>query len=339
LTQSLTYRQHYDPNQRVIAITGVSSHIGTELIKRLEKDRRYKKILAIDICRPNIPLGKTEFHKVDLTQPTADAAVARVLSRGEADSLVHLAFLSRPTHHATWAHELEAIGTMHVLNACAACHIRKVVSWSLCALYGPSPTNPNYLEETREPECVAESRFFRDKLEAEKLALRFQKENPQSVVTILRTAPIIGPQIDNYVTRYLSLPLVPTLMGYDPLIQLLHEEDAVGAFKLAVDADFPGIFNIAGDGVLPLSTVLSMAGLLALPIPGLFTNSLAKIMWMTQLADTPPVFLDFLRYICVASTTKTKRVMGYSPRYPIAEIVAHYAGFDKRPEITLGGRS
>jgi UDP-glucose 4-epimerase len=128
LTQSLTYRQHYDPNQRVIAITGVSSHIGTELIKRLEKDRRYKKILAIDICRPNIPLGKTEFHKVDLTQPTADAAVARVLSRGEADSLVHLAFLSRPTHHATWAHELEAIGTMHVLNACAACHIRKVVS-------------------------------------------------------------------------------------------------------------------------------------------------------------------------------------------------------------------
>ena len=80
------------------------------------------------------------------------------------------------------------------------------------------------------------------------------------VVTVLRTAPILGPTVHNYVTRYLARRVVPTMMGFDPLGQFLHEVDAIAAFKLAIDRDFPGIFNIVGDGVLPLSTVIKLAG-------------------------------------------------------------------------------
>jgi UDP-glucose 4-epimerase len=321
---SLVTRSTFDPEHRVVAVTGAHSFLGTEVIRRMEHDRRYAKVLAIDIRRPTIPLTKTQFYKVDLTLPSADGDVAHILKREKADTLVHLAFLSKPTHNTTWAHELEAIGTMHVLNACAACRIHKFVMWSLTALYGPSPTNPNFLDEERRLQGVPGSRFFSDKLEADRLAHRFRAENPGTTVTILRMAHILGRQIHNYVSNYFALPVVPVMMGYDPLVQLLHEQDAVDVLKLAIDADFGSDYNVAGDGVLPLSTVLALAGRVALPIPHAVAYPLAKVMWMTQVFDAPPMYLDFMRYLCVVDTTRVRREMGFSPRFDVRQIVADF---------------
>ncbi|MFH1130243.1 MAG: NAD-dependent epimerase/dehydratase family protein [Pseudomonadota bacterium] len=325
-SESLAIRHVYDPDNRVIAVTGAISFLGTNLIRKLEQDRRYQKILAIDIGKPEIPLVKTEFHKIDLTQPTADVAIAKVLKQQNADTLVHLAFLSKPSHNKSWAHELEAIGTMHVLNACTACRVKKVIIWSLTALYGPHPQNPNYLGEESETRGIPNSRFFEDRIEAERLAIRFQKENPQSVVSILRTAPIIGPKINNYVVKYLKPRVVPVLMGYDPLVQLLHEEDAVTAFKLCVDQDFSGKFNLAGKGVLPLNTVLGLAGRIPVPIPRFAANRLVNFFWMTQISNSPPGFLDFLRYLCVADTSRSRRIMGFVPKYDIRQTILDFTG-------------
>ncbi len=322
----LVVRPSYDPDHRVVAITGAHSFLGLELIKLLENDRRYLKVLAIDIRKPELPLGKTLFHKLDLTLPNADAEVAQVLKRDHADTLVHLALLSKPTHNTAWAHELEAIGTMHVLNACAAVRVHKVVLSSLSAVYGATPQNPNYLTESHRPVGVPQSRFFTDKLEAERLARRFAAENRGSVVTTLRMANILGRRYNNYVARYFSLPVVPVMMGYDPLIQLLHEEDAVAALKLALDADFDGEFNVAADGVLPLSTVLALAGKLTLSIPHLVAAPLAQVLWMTQVLDMPSSWLEFLRHLCVVDTSKIRQEMGFTPRHDIRRIVAEFAG-------------
>jgi UDP-glucose 4-epimerase len=329
---SLVIRPSFDPDHRVVAITGAHGYLGSQIIRRLEGDRRYHKVLAIDIRKPDLPLGKTQFHKVDLTLPNADVEVAHVLKREEADTLVHLAFLSHPTHNASWAHELEAIGSLHVLNACAACKVHKVVMWSLAMVYGPHPLNPNFLDEQQKLNGVPNSRFFGDKIEAERLARRFRKENPASIVTILRTSTILGRQIKSYFSNYFSLPVAPVLLGYDPLLQLLHEEDAVAAFKLAIDADFNGTYNIAGDGVLPLHTVLALLGRPMLPLPHFLAFPLAKALWMTQILDAVPAFLDFLRYLCVVDTGSARREMGFSPRYNIQQIVSEFAAPSRRPD-------
>src|SRR5438876_11999932 len=102
----------FDPEQRIVAVTGAYSYMGAELIKRLERDRRYYKVLAIDIRKPTFPMSKTQFHKIDLTLPTADADLAAIWKREGVDTVVHAAFLSTPTHANAWAHELESIGTM-----------------------------------------------------------------------------------------------------------------------------------------------------------------------------------------------------------------------------------
>jgi len=325
--KELVKRATFDPEQRVVAITGAYSFMGAELIKRLERDRRYYKVLAVDVRKPTFPLHKTQFHKVDLTLPTADADLAAIWKREGVDTVVHAAFLSSPTHAAAWAHELESIGTMHVLNAAAECQVRKLVVWSQTIVYGAHPLNPNFLTEEHPLRGDASrSRYVKDKVEAEKQVQRFRKENTDTIVTTLRTAATLGPTIRNFATRFFARPMAPTLMGYDPLMQFVHERDAVDAFALAVDHDYPGEFNVVGEGVLPYSTILAMMGKVPLPMPHFLAYPLSQALWATQVFDSPPNFLDFLRFLCVADGAKARRVMGFTPRWDIKTTIQDFLG-------------
>lgn len=325
--KALVPRPPFDPEQRVVAVTGAYSFIGAELIKRLERDRRYYKVLAIDIRKPTFAMSKTQFHKIDLTMPTADADLAAIWKREGVDTVVHTAFLSSPTHANAWAHELESIGTMHVLNACAETAVRKLIVWSQTVVYGAHPLNPNFLTEEHELRGhLSRSRFVKDKVEVERQVRRFFHEHPDTIVTTLRTAATLGPRIRNFATRFFARPLAPTLMGYDPLMQLVHERDVIDAFNLAVDNDFPGEFNVVGEGVLPYSTILAMMGKVPLPMPHFLARPLSQALWATQVFDSPPNFLDFLRFLCVADGAKAKRVMGFAAAYDIKATIHDFLG-------------
>src|SRR3984885_11182003 len=181
---------------RVVAITGACTYLGSELVRRLEEDRRYGRVLALDIRPPALaPGSKVEFVKLDLTQPTVDGELASLLERERVDTFVHGAFLSHPTHAAEWAHELEDVGTMHVLNACAGIEPRRFVMISTTLVYGAHPKNPNFLTEDAELRGHRDSRFVNDKVRAERQALRFAKEHPNVEVCTLRFAPILGPTV------------------------------------------------------------------------------------------------------------------------------------------------
>lgn len=326
--------------KRVVAVTGAASFLGRELIRRLEADRRYTKVLAIDLRKPAVPLAKTQHHRIDLTLPSADGDLAALWTREQVDTVVHAAFLSTPTHSATWAHELEVIGTMYVLNACGAARVRKLVLSSTTLCYGARPDNPNFLDERHELRGHPRSRFVTDKLEAERLTQRFAGENRDTVVTILRSAATLGPTIGNFASRFFARPVCPVLMGYDPLLQLLHESDAVDGFELAVRLDRPGAYNLVSPGVLPYSTILALMGRLPLPMPTFFAYPLSRALWLTQAFDSPPSFLDLLRYLCVADGAKAERELGFRPRYDIRATILDFLGLlpeSERPRRALAG--
>src|SRR3954451_21425408 len=162
---------------RVVAVTGACTYLGGELLRRLEEDPRYSRVLALDMRPPALaPGGKTEFVKIDLTQPTIDGELATLLQRHAIDTVVHGAFLSHPTHAHDWAHELEDVGTMHVLNACAEVAPARLVMVSTTLCYGAHPRNPNFLTESAELHGHPSSRFLSDKVRAEKQVLRFARE-------------------------------------------------------------------------------------------------------------------------------------------------------------------
>ena len=183
---------------------------------RLEEDPRYSRVLILDVRNPRPeqthPGAKLAFYNLDLTQPTVDDDLATLLDREQVDTVVHGAFLSHPTHAQEWAHELEDVGTMHVLNACAGVEPRRFVMVSTTLVYGAHAKNPNFLTEDAELRGHRDSRFVNDKVRAEKQVQRFAQEHPNVEVCILRFAPILGPTISNMYTRFFTRPVAPVMI-------------------------------------------------------------------------------------------------------------------------------
>ena len=311
---------------RIVAVTGACTYLGVELLRRLQEDPRYARVLALDVRQPPVRGDKIEFIQIDLTQPTVDGELATLLERHKIDTFVHGAFLSHPTHAAEWAHELEDVGTMHVLNACAGVEPRRFVMISTTLVYGAHPKNPNFLTEEAELRGHRDSRFVNDKVRAERQLQRFAKEHPNVEVCVLRFAPILGPTVSNMYTRFFSRVVAPVMMGHDPLMQFVHEQDAAFALKTAVDGNARGAFNIVGKGVLPYTTVLALLGRVPVVMPQLIARQVSKVLWATQLVGSPPSFLDFLLYLCVADGAKAKRELGFSARLSIKRTILDFLG-------------
>ncbi len=317
------------PGGRVVAITGACTYLGTELVRRLEEDRRYARVLLLDVREPPVlaeGATKARYFPIDLTQPTIDAEIATLLEREQVDTVVHGAFLAHPTHASEWAHELEDVGTMHVLNACAAARPARFVMISTTMAYGAHPSNPNFLDETAELRGHKDSRFINDKVRAEKQAFRFARENPATRVATLRMAPLLGPTVSNLFTRFFSRPAAPVMAGHDPLLQFVHESDAAWALKLAVDTDVDGPFNIVGKGVLPYTTVLALMGRVPVPMPYLVARQVSKALWATQVFSSPPSLLDYLLYVCVADGSRARRELGFTARFSIKRTILDFLG-------------
>lgn len=320
---------------RVVALTGASSFLGRNLVGVLEEDDDIEKIIAIDLQAPDTGKQKTRLYEVDLTTPASEERIAEILQAERVDVLLHMSFLSSPTFQTSWAHELESVGTMHLLNAVRQVRLRKLIMWSQTVLYGAHPTNPNFLTERHPLRADSSTPFFADKISAETDLAAFSAKSRGTVVTILRTAPILGPTVRNYVTRYLDRRIVPTLLGFDPLWQFVHEVDATAAFKLTIDEDFPGTFNIVGDGVLPLSTVVRLAGRTSVPIAHPLAEPLVAGLWVAHLAEAPPSFLRYLRYVCVADGEKAANVMRFWPTYSTREALLDYISAQRLRDARL----
>ncbi len=288
-------------------------------------DPSYKHILGIDVRRPRPDAPAVQYAHIDLTEPAADQKLTLEFQQAEIDTVVHLAYLSRPVHQQAWAHELETIGTLYVLNACAAAGVRRVIALSTTMCYGAHPKNPGLLTEDQPLRGAAGSRWITDKVDAEGQLAAHALAYPDSTVTVLRLAPTVGPRIDNYWTRVLRRPLVNTLMGFDPPMQFLHEDDALAALELAVDQTPGGCFNIAPPGVVSLCGALELVQTRALPMPAPLGRAVLQALWTAQINMTPPAFLDYLRYVWLADGSRARSTLGFQAQHSTRDTLLDFA--------------
>jgi len=320
---------------RSVAISGARTFLGKNLLKLIDEDERIRRVVVIDADPPTYAGNKTRSYLVDRTQPNAAARIAEILAAEDVDTFVHLGFLENPVRSAAWAHEFESVGTLNILNACRERRIQRFLLGSSTALYGPHFDNPHFLQETAPLRGVFAAAFFADKIDAERQVEAFAREQSAARVTVLRFAPLIGPTVESYITRWLSRPLVPTLLGFDPLLQFVHEVDAVFALKLALDRALPGVFNIVGEGVLPVSTVVKLVGQNALPLPHFIARRIASLLWLAGASEVPPQMLRFLRHLCVADGQKAQSELGFSPGYTTREAVLAFGSALRLREARL----
>ena len=263
--------------------------------------------------------ARVEFRRLDLTMVGSERILSEALADLRIDAVAHLPLLTAPDDPG-YAHELEAVGTLRMLAGVEKSKVHRLVVASTTWVYGARPDNPGYLSEERTLKAAPRSRYLADKVEMEKQATAFQTSHPDCSVTILRFPIIVGPEVYDPFAAYLTRSVAPTIMGYDPLVQLVHVDDAVRALLLSLTRDVPGQFNIGSRGVLPLSGVLSRVGITRLPLPHPIAGRLLQLLSAVGIVRTPPSLTSFLRYACVGDLTRAEKA-GLAGQRSIEEAV------------------
>ncbi|MCX7945090.1 MAG: NAD-dependent epimerase/dehydratase family protein [Deltaproteobacteria bacterium] len=335
MINQLDMRQLKIKKKRVVALTGAFGFIGSHLIPLLDGDNRYSKIVAIDIKSPPFAAKKLSYYNLDLTSPSAESELIKILRGEKVDIFVHLAFLSNPVANTEWVHELESVGTFKVLNACAGAMINRFIMWSTTMVYGAYPDNPGYLTESHIKRGCPGFSFVQDKLEAEQTLIEFASKRSEFKYTILRTCTIVGPTVDNIFTSLFLKNYVPVVMGYDPLMQFIHEVDVIDLFKYVLDKDVVGEYNVAADGVLPISEIMRLGGIIPIPIPYSVFKGVISFLWNGQLIRYPAGFLNYMKYVFNVDNERLRKDMGFVPKYSSVEAIKNYLGTRRLRRIEL----
>jgi UDP-glucose 4-epimerase len=310
-----------------IAVTGTSSFLGARMLRRLAEARGPDEVVAIDIATPPAALRGVRHALVDLTLPAADQRLLEVLQAEDVETVVHAAFFTEPRRDTAYAHELESIGTLNLAAAAAAAGVSQLVVRSFTAVYGAHGQNPNFLSEEHRPRAEQKLYWVRDKLEAEQHALSYAKRYPRMTVTLLRFAPLLGPGVHSFYARYFERRVVSLLLGYDPLVQLLHPDDALLALDAALRARRPGIFNVVPRDAISLRTAVHLADKVVLSLPHSLAYAAAELAWAAGVGAVPAGFVDYGRYLFVADGAKAKRELAFEARHGSRESLEDYLGY------------
>jgi UDP-glucose 4-epimerase len=310
---------------RRVLITGAAGELAGQLAARLEADERVEYLVGVDLVEPAHDLDRTEFVRADLRNPL----VAKVIDSTRVDTIVHLSIFTAPLRAGGRARmkELNVIGTMQLLAAAGkAPQLRKLVLKSTTAVYGSNYADPALFREDATVGGSGRSGYSKDAVEIEGYGRAFGRRRPDVSLTLLRFANFLGPRVETPLTRYFALPVVPTVLGYDPRLQFCHEDDATEILYRSVVDDRPGIFNVAGPGILYLSQAIRLAGKVPVPVPMPFADGVSNTLRRAGRVDFSPEQLQFLRYGRVGDIGRMRATFDYEPKYSTRESFIDFIG-------------
>jgi UDP-glucose 4-epimerase len=312
---------------KVVLVTGACRFLGGYLTARLAQNPLINHVIAVDAIAPSKDLlrrmGRAEFVRADIRNPF----IAKVIRNNDVDTVVHAAAASYSPRSGGKAalKELNVMGAMQLFAACQkAPSVRRVVLKSTSEVYGSSARDPVVFTEDCTSRRPLGNGFAQDSLDIEGYARGLGRRRPDIAVTILRLANLIGPAMDTALSRYLTGPIVPTVLGRDARLQLLHEQDALGALERGTMAGRPGTFNIGADGIMMMSQAIRRSGRIPLPVPGfgLFAvDSLRRINHYTEINREQ---LNYLSYGRVMDNSRMRVDLGYSPKWTTIEAFDDY---------------
>jgi UDP-glucose 4-epimerase len=306
----------------VVLVTGVSRHLGGRVAARLAADPRIERVIGVDTTPPSGEvaelIGRTEFVRADIRNPL----IAKVIATAGVDTVVHMSVAATASEAGgrSSMKELNVIGTMQMLAACQkAPTVRKLVVRSTTGVYGASPRDPALFTEDMEAKGASLGGYAKDAVEVEGYVRGFARRRPDVTVTMLRFANFLSSRIDTPLTKYFMLPVVPTVLGFDPRLQFLHVQDGLDILQQASLEDHHGTFNVAAPGVLLLSQAIRRAGRVALPVPGIAASTIGSILRGAGAAEFSPAQVQFLSYGRVVDTGRIERTFGWQAHYTTVE--------------------
>ena len=319
--------------RRRVLITGVTSPLAARLALRLADDPGVEQVVGIDTRRPRPDLAAR------IVSVRADLRAGRLgptLRLVDPDVVIHhdIVQFPEPGRSARHLHDLNVVGTLQLL---AGLHevdgLQTLVVRGSAAIYGSRSDAPDFFTEDLAGRVPGSTRFQRDVGELERLVEAFARRHAGVTCTVLRLQPVIGAALDTPIMRLFRAPVVPRFLGFDPRLQFLHDDDAVGAVAAAVHRPVRGAVNVAGEGTISLSRALRRLRKPSLPIAGPLYGpavaALARVGGMPKLDD------DIVRYLRHGRGVDTRRMreeLAFTPRYTTVEAIDAVAAATRERE-------
>lgn len=275
-------------------VTGLGTFWGGRVAQTLEASDDVDVIIGLDTTEPTFPLERTEFVRSDENY----SILNRITQAARIDTIVHTFLVVDSSQMPSRRlHEINVIGTMNLFAAAAAegSPVRDVVVKSSSLVYGASSKDPVWFSEATPRRNSPRTRVERSLVEVEGYVRDFAEDNPDVTVALLRFSNVLGPDIRTPISRALQLPATPTIFGFDPRLQFTHEDDVIRAIQFALEKKLAGVYNVAGDGLLPWSEVRAICGKRPAYLPFVGTGVAAGPLGRLGV-DLPPELLELLRY-------------------------------------------
>ena len=311
--QPITQEFPNPATEGAVLVTGVCGRLGKLLARELH---RTDQVVGVD-RRPFDERPKDiVHHRVDMRRKKM-----KDIFRGRnIRAVVHLGVLHDPRRSDRERHSWNIVAFQKLLDYMSQYEVPKLVVLSGANVYGPQPNNPQFL--TEDAPLLGAQHFggMRDLVELDMLAQSFFWKHPDTETVVLRPCHIVG-RVHNAASNYLRLERPVMVMGFDPMMQVVHEKDVVRAIQLALRPGVRGIYNIRGPGEMPLSHLIRQVGGRPRQVPTPLAKVALDQLWKLRLSTFPSQELDHLRYVCMVDDSRARTELGYEPAHSIDRVL------------------
>ena len=296
-----------------VLITGISGGQGRLLARRLLESY---EVCGVDrVMWEGRPRGVT-VHLVDLRKRKFED----VIRTEQPTVIVHLGFIRHFRTDEELRHDVNVRGTKQLLDHCSNYGVQKLVVLSSGYVYGAFPENPYYMDEDQPLSASRSYPEFRDLVEVDTLASAFLWKYPHICTSVLRPVNVLGTFVHSMIGEYLRQRRCPTVMGFDPMMQFVHEEDLTEAVALALENGLQGVFNVTGPGEVPLRTAIRECGSTAISLPEPLVRPVFGRLFKWGLWPYPTGAIDYLKYPVTLSGQRFVDATGFRPLFGLEEI-------------------
>ncbi len=304
-----------------VLVTGGAGFLGSHVAAALVAHPGVDLVVAGDVRRPEHPLDGVVYDDCDVTRP---AGIVPLLERHGIDVVVHLAAIVNPGRDHDLEYRVDVDGSRHVLEACVAAGVRRIVVSSSGAAYGYHADNPDWLRESDPVRGNDEFAYSKHKRLVEQLLGSFRSAHPELEQVVFRIGTILGPTVRNQITALWDGPRLLAIRGSESPFVFVWVDDVAAAMARAATDGPPGIYNVAGDGRLTVHEIASRVGKKTLTVPaGLLAFGL-RVGRALRLTVHGPEQVGFLRYRPVLANDALKTEFGFTPSKTSAEAFEAY---------------
>jgi len=288
-----------------VLIIGASGGLAQIFIKLLIKRFPKVNILAID-SRATAHLQVYEQVKYKTIRYT-QSQFEKIFRDNLVENVIQLGRLSHFYEESVSKRiDLNILGTQTIQKLSLKYKVKKLILLSTYHVYGALASNPTFIDEESPLRSSVKYPEIRDVTEIDQIASSHMwKYQNQLQTVVLRPCAIIGPQIHNFMMKYLLTDYAPICADFNPMMQFIHEYDMANVLAYAL-SDLPlGVYNVAPDECMSLYKAKEVLGVSTIKIPSFLIKgaaSLTRTVW-----SFPKYLIDYIQYPCILDNSLLKK--------------------------------